>query len=105
MKDIIVFKNRTTILPVNLGFDVSDDTITSQIRVGKDSESELIAEWDVSFVTDGTDGKVLLTLDNSISATITQKAGYTDMKRVSGGEPFPVYDSSIRVSFREVVTV
>lgn len=104
MNDVVVFRSRTNIISVNLGMDVSNDTITSEIREGKDTESTLIAAWDVSFLTDGTDGKLLLTLDDSIAALITQKSGYMDLKRLSGGEPFPVFNDSLRVVFKDVVT-
>ncbi len=43
---IEVHRNRTNVHTVHLGFDVSDQTIRSQIRVGQDPSSELIAEWD-----------------------------------------------------------
>ncbi len=81
MKQIIVHKGRTVVVPVSLGFDVSQDIITSEIRVGKSQTSDLIATWDVSFVTDGTDGELVLTLDNSVTEVITQTTGYMDLKQ------------------------
>ncbi len=80
MKQIIVHKGRTVVVPVSLGFDVSQDIITSEIRVGKSQTSDLIATWDVSFVTDGADGELVLTLDNSVTEVITQTTGYMDLK-------------------------
>jgi len=61
---VIVYKNRTNRLTVNLGIDVSADVLTSQIRVEEDHNSALIATWGISFATDGTDGVLLLTLDD-----------------------------------------
>lgn len=104
MQQVIVYKGRTVIIPVSLGFNVSDDIITSQIRIEKDSESELIAEWDVSFETDGTDGEIILTLDNSITTEIVQSIGYMDLKRVSGGEPLQIFDEPLEVFFENVIT-
>lgn len=104
MSDVIVFKNRTNILSVNIGIDVSSETITSQIREGKTSTSPLIATWDVSYLTDGTDGKLVFTLDDSATSLITQKFGYMDVKRVSNGEPLPVFLNPVKVVFRDVVT-
>jgi hypothetical protein len=104
MSNVIVYKNRTNILAVNLGIDVSGDTITSQIREAANSTSPLIASWVVSFKTNGIDGKLILTLDNSITATIIPKKGYMDMKRISGGEPLPVFDAPIQVIFKDTVT-
>lgn len=105
MNQLTVYRDRTAIVPVSLGMDVSNDTITSQIRVGKNFESDLIAEWTVAFLTDGTDGELILTLDDSITATITNDLGYMDLKRITGGEPVPVFDKPLEVLFKNSVTV
>lgn len=105
MSSVIVYKNRTNTLPVSLGIDVSSDTITSQIRTEPNSEATLIATWDVAFVTDGTDGELILTLDDSIASQITAQSGYMDLKRVTGGEPVPLFDKPLEVIFRGTVTV
>ncbi len=102
---IRVARGRTIILPLSLPYDVSQDTITSQIRKSKNSSSQLIATWQVSFRTDGRDGKVDLVLDNSVTALITADFGYMDLKRVSGGEPFTVFDDPVMVEFYSVVTL
>jgi hypothetical protein len=101
---VIVHIGRTNTLPVSLGMDVSGDTFTSQIRALKDPTSELIAEWDVDFDTDGSDGELVLTLDDSVTELITAETGYMDLKRVTGGEPVPVFDKPLSVIFRLVVT-
>ncbi len=105
MKQVSVHKGRTVILPVSVGFDVSQDTITSDIRVGKDSSSELIASWVVSFETDGVDGELILTLDNAATELITKSVGYMDLKRVTGGEPVTVFDEPLEVLFKDIITV
>ncbi len=61
MQQIVVHKGRTTVVSVSVGVDVSQDTITSEIRDGKSQSADLIATWVVSFVTDGTDGALILT--------------------------------------------
>lgn len=99
---LIVYKNRTNIVPVSLGYNVSLDTITSEIRT---PSGVLIATWAVAFDGDGTDGELILTLDNSVTATISYATGVMDMKRVTGGEPLPVFDKPIEVEFRDTVTV
>ena len=104
MEQLIVYKNRTTVVPVSLGFDVSQDTFTSQIREEEDSASPLIAEWTVSFLTDGTDGELLLTLDDSGTSQITKTKGFMDIKRVTGNEPVSVFDAPIEVLFRNTIT-
>lgn len=101
---IVVDVNRTTIVTVNVGFDVSGETITSEIRKGESHTSELIAAWDVTFATDGTDGALVLTLQNEVSSAITQKNGYMDFKRVANGEPLSLIRETIPVVFRGTVT-
>lgn len=103
MDDIVVYKNRTNVLSVSLGSDVSADTFTSEIREKVGVASPLIATWDVAFLTDGTDGELVLTLDDSELVAVTQKAGYMDIKRTSGGEPYEVFPP-IKVKLVEVVT-
>lgn len=98
---IVVYKNRTNILTVNLGVDVSADTFSSEIRT---ESGDLIATWVVAFDGDGTDGSLVLTLDNTITAAIDYASGLMDIKRVSAGEPFPVFDNPLEVEFRDTVT-
>lgn len=102
---VIVHVGRTNILPVSLGMDVSSDTITSEIRTMKDPESTLIATWTVTNLTDGVDGELILTLDDADTADIKNLRGYMDLKRVSGGEPLPVFQDPLDVIFRKFVTV
>ncbi len=105
MKQVIVYKGRTVILPVSLGVDISQDIITSEIRVGKSQSSALIATWIVSFATDGVDGKLILTLDDSVTTAITKSTGYMDLKRITGGEPLSVFDEPLEVLFKDSITV
>lgn len=104
MPQITIHKGRTKVLPVSLGYDVSHDVITSQIRAEKNRASALLATWTVAFLTDGTDGELVLTLDDSVIQGITKSTGYMDLKRVSGGEPINVFDQPLEVLFRESVT-
>jgi hypothetical protein len=101
---VIVHKNRTNILTVSLGFDVSADTITSEIRSEPDIASPLLASWQVSFKTDGTDGELVLRLDDLETSQIKANSGYMDLKRLSGNEPYAVFDQALEVSFRGSVT-
>lgn len=104
MKQLTVHKGRTNVVQVSVGFDVSQDVITSEIREEQDSESTLIAAWQIVFLTDGTDGELILTLDNAITSAIEKSKGYMDMKRVTAGEPTNVFDEPIEVLFKTVVT-
>lgn len=103
--EVIVHKGRTNIVEVSLGIDVSGDTFTSEIRKEPSRTSTLIAAWVVSFVTTGVDGELLLTMDDSVSSAIEVKTGYMDLKRMTGGEPIPVFDRPLPVLIRETVTV
>lgn len=98
---VIVQKGRTNRLPVSLGIDVSDDVLTSEIRT---SSGVLIATWDLVFDGDGSDGELLLTLDDSVTTLIPYPNGFMDIKRVSAGEPLPVFNNPLEVEFRETVT-
>lgn len=102
--EVIVHKGRTNTVEIRLGMDVSADTFTSQIRTQPTQEATLIAEWEVEFLTDGTDGVLKLTMDDAVTAGIAELAGYMDLKRVSGGEPIPVFDKPLEVLFRGTVT-
>lgn len=106
MQQIEVFKNRTNIVPCSLGFNVSGDTFESQIRAEPNPESELIAEWEVTFKegSDGSDGELILTLDDSITSEITQSIGYMDLKRITGGEPLAVFGEPLQVVFIDLPT-
>ena len=104
MNKVIVHKNRTNTISLDLGFDVSGDTITSEIRTEADHESTLLATWVVTFETDGTDGKLILTLDNTFTGQIDVDSGFMDIKRISAGEPLPVLDRPLEVEFRGTVT-
>lgn len=101
---VIVHRSRTNVITLDLGIDVSGDTITSEIRTQPETTSALLATWVVDFVTDGSDGLLTLTLDDLDAGQITVDKGYMDVKRVSGGEPLPVFDKPLEVEFRGVVT-
>lgn len=102
--EVIVHKNRTNTIPVSLGFDVSGDVITSEIRAEPKIDAALIMTWDVSFATDGTDGELILHVDNDATEDIKPNKGYMDLKRVTGGEPIPIFDAPLEVIFRGSVT-
>lgn len=104
MSDIRVYKNRRNVLRVDMGIDVSGDTITSQIRSKPDLTGAHIADWTVTFETDGTDGIILLTIDDSVASNIQATSGYMDVKRVSAGEPYPGWDKPLEVEIIGVVT-
>jgi hypothetical protein len=106
-RQINFYHRMTNVVLVDLGYDVSGDILTSQIRRGTHVTTEKVADWTVEFVTDGTDGKLRLTIDDSVEVDPTTDMGYMDMKRMIGGangEPVPVFDGPILVNFVDVVT-
>ena len=105
MSHITVRKNRTNIVEVQLSYDLSTSAITSQIRRGRSPDTALIAEWDVRYKTDGTDGCLIFTLDDSVTAEIEDKTGYMDILRMEEGEPITVLEYPLSVVFQEVITV
>ena len=105
-KSITIHKGRTNRIQVSLGIDVSGDTLTSQIRAEKDQASTLIATFQVSFVTTGVDGEILLTLDDSAfnAGMLARSTGFMDIKRVTGGEPVSVFAEPLEVVLQGTVT-
>lgn len=103
---VVVHKDRANTIQIHVGIDISDDVITSEIRSESDTSAPLIATWDVSFLTDGSDGKLVLTMSYTVSSQISVNSGYMDLKRVIGGvgDPVSVFDEPLEVSFRGVVT-
>lgn len=104
MAHVKVTRGRAKPLEVKLDYSVEGDVLTSQIRETRDPESALIADWSVAFVTDGSDGHLLLTLTSETTAAITQSTGFMDIKRVSNGVPLDVFDSPLKVIFTEMPT-
>lgn len=101
--EIVIHKNRTNVITVNLGVNVTGDTLTSEIRTQPEVDAPLVATFVVAVITAAT-GELTLTLDDTAAASVTVDFGYMDIKRVSGGEPLAVFDRPLEVKFRGVVT-
>lgn len=101
---IIVHKNRNVTVGLNLGEDVSGNTFEGVIRASKDSDSTVLATWAIGFLTDGTDGEIVLTLEPEDTADIPYTIGWTDLKRIAGSESLPVFRSAVQVVFEESLT-
>jgi hypothetical protein len=104
VEPIIVHRKRTKVLTVSLARDISDESFESQIREGKDSESELIATWDIAFLTDGTDGELVFTLDDAVTTNVEKARGWMDIKQITGSEPISVFDEPLEVLFKNPIT-
>lgn len=102
--ELIIHLDRTNRVPLNIGVSVVGDTFTSEIREERDPESTLIATWDCSFLTDGSDAEIVLVLPEAELTGVTEQYGYMDVKRTSGGEDFPVFAEPLKVKFQKVVT-
>ena len=97
-----VYKDRVTTVTVDLGMDITGDTLTSQIRERQDKSSALIGSWDIA-VDDAESGLITMTFDDS-PGTVTKTEGWMDIKRVIGSEAYPVWDDPLRVKFVGAVT-
>lgn len=102
--EVIVHKNRTNYVTLDVGYDASGDVLTSEIRSEPYVESVLLATWIITPITDGSDGQYLLTLDNVAAAQVKATSGFMDVKRMSGSEPLPLWDQPLEVTFRGTVT-
>jgi len=98
-----VYTDRTNTVAVDLGVDITGDTITSQIRLEPKPSSTLLATWTVA-ITNAVLGTLTLTLDDSVTTTITASNGYMDIKRMVSGEPIPVFDQPLEVIFIDAIT-
>lgn len=101
---LVVQRNRTNRIPVNVGFDATGETFTSQIRAEESITSDELATWAVTFDTDGSDGELILTLEEADVSNIAKSYGYMDIKRVSGGKSLSVFNKPLEVLFQGVVT-
>ncbi len=101
---LVIHMNRTNVVAVGLAFDVSEDIITSEIRSDKDVSSDLLATFEVTYATDGTDGELLLILNENELENVTKTYGFMDLKRVAGDETVSVFLEPLKVFFQGVVT-
>ncbi len=101
-KQVVVQKARANTKNLNLNMDLTGDTITSEIRERPEQTSTLIATWTVT-VVDASLGKYTLFLSESDS-DVTQKEGFMDVLRMTGGRPVSVFDEPLSVEFRGTVT-
>jgi hypothetical protein len=101
---LVVHKGRLNRVIIELVGNISTSSFASEIRSEPNSDSPLLATWTVAFLTDGTDGKLLLSLDEVASAQITALSGYMDVKRTFAGSVYPEFDKPIEVRFQGTVT-
>lgn len=97
MSAIKVYRGRDAELPIDTGIDLSGDVVTSQIRTKPSQEGALLAIWTVDFVTDGSDGKLLLTMSSTLTGQISADGGWMDLKRSGGGVVLPIFDEPVPV--------
>lgn len=101
---LVIHKNIRNVIPVSMGIDVSTDTFYSSVKSEPGIGKPVIMDFVVSFLTDGTDGELLLTVDDTITGQIQVDKGYMDIRRIVAGEPVPVFDRPVEVEFRDTVT-
>lgn len=101
---ITVHKHRATVISFGFGIDLSQDTLTSQIRDSKNSTGNDLGFWDIQPLTDGTDGRYVFTFSPEKATLVTVDKGYMDVKRVSGGQPLTLMNRILTVEFKDVIT-
>jgi hypothetical protein len=106
---VIIERDRTVVLQVELWADLTASSFASEIRAEIATDSALIATWTiVESTTINSEGDTVtlltLTLDNTTTAAITADEGWMDIKRTASSEPFKVFDNPIPVQFRGSVT-
>lgn len=99
---IIFYKGRYNAIPVDLGIDITGQTIASQIRERPEEASNLILDWIVT-VTNASLGQFTLSFNDS-SGAITASEGWMDIKRVTGSGDIPCFDGPLGVEFRGAAT-
>lgn len=102
MSVLKVYKRRFNQILVSLNMDITTDVITSQIRLEPDQDSILLATWDID-VEDADTGECIFTMDLT-DEDLEAKRGWMDIKRLSGGIAYPVFDESLEVYFVGTVT-
>lgn len=103
--ELVVYKHRDNVFQCNMGQDVSADTLTSDIRVEVNPDSPLIGSFTITMgEAGGTDGEIILTLLAEDIDAGDLREGWMDIKRVTAGRPYPVFDGALRVDLRGSVT-
>ena len=88
---------------MDLGYNVTGTTLTSEIRSEPRVDAPLLATWTV-VVTDAATGKLTLTMDDVMAAQIIPDSGYMDIKQMRGSDPYAVFDKPLAVTIQGVVT-
>ena len=99
-------KGRYNSYRVNFGFDVSGDTISSQVREQADHTSPLIFEWQVDD-TDAASGYVTLFYNDTARANdqiVANNKGIMDIRRFSGSFAYPAHQGVIVVDLNATPT-
>lgn len=87
MTQIHIIRGRSKTIEYVSQRDLSGSSFASHIRTARTPESQLLAEWSISYVTDGTDGKLILHLTAEQTAVITVTSGFMDIKANNTGLP------------------
>lgn len=102
MSQLVYRKGRYNAVPVNLGIDITGQTIVSQIRERPDESSPVILTWTPT-VTNAATGEFTLSHNDS-AGVITHSEGWMDIKRVTGAGDIACFDGPLAVEFRGAVT-
>lgn len=101
-KQLVFYKGRYNTVQVNLGINITGQTIASQIRERPDETSDVILTWIIT-VTNAATGEFTLSFNDSTPA-IDASNGWMDIKRVTGSGDIPCFDEPLAVEFRGAIT-
>ncbi len=105
MQKIKIERGKTVEIPILLSFNISEDIFTCEIRTGESPLSGLVAVLEMSFETDGTDGKLLAILYDYITTGIPYDNGYMMLRKMNGPSPIDVFDKALEVEIVDSILV
>lgn len=105
MQKVEVERGKTVVVGISIGFNVSLFEFLCEMRESEDPASAIITTWDMSFETDGKDGELLASLDDSITSVLVLGAAWLHLYRVSGSTHLPVFGEPVEVIILDPVLV
>lgn len=97
---LIVAKTKTVIVPISLGFNVVGWVFTADLRATVVATSALIATWIVTFDTDGKDGELIATLQDTITSGLTVGTAYMRLKRIIPSPTLEIFGEPVLTSIQ-----
>ena len=100
MQTLVVERTKTVVVPISLGFNVSGQVFTADLRATTSATSTLIATWTVTFATNGKDGELIATLPDTVTSTLAVGTAYMRLKRTTPGPTIEIFGEPVLVSIQ-----